>query len=214
MRKVLIFSVVFALALGTSAFGQAVPLAKAGVMTTDHNVGGSGCKSCHAPHNGSVATGLSDQSTGKLLLWDRAISVATYGTYTSPTMNNMAAEIGGSVPAATEPRLYSLLCMSCHDGVTTAGLTMTEAKKVGSGSAAVSSFGLRNDHPVNMSHNETNDAGLVLATTVMGTLKLYSGGANSTTVQCGSCHEPHNDTNPPFLRVSNVSSGLCLTCHK
>jgi len=45
------------------------------------------------------------------------------------------------------------------------------------------------------------------------------------TVECGSCHDPHNMENPTFLRVSNVSatpefpaatgspSGLCLTCH-
>ena len=45
------------------------------------------------------------------------------------------------------------------------------------------------------------------------------------TVECGSCHDPHNVDNPTFLRVSNIDkstefpnatgspSGLCLTCH-
>jgi hypothetical protein len=50
-------------------------------------------------------------------------------------------------------------------------------------------------------------------------------------VECGSCHDPHNVSNPTFLRVSNgipsagtladtfptrtndAASGLCLTCH-
>lgn len=32
-------------------------------------------------------------------------------------------------------------------------------------------------------------------------------------VECGSCHDPHNYTNPTFLRVANNSSNLCLSCH-
>jgi len=32
-------------------------------------------------------------------------------------------------------------------------------------------------------------------------------------VQCGSCHNVHNNTNTPFLRISNVNSALCTTCH-
>ena len=207
MKKVLVFLAILTFALSTAAFGQ---LSKA--ILADHNVGGNGCKSCHAPHNGSVATGLTDQSTGTLLLWERKISTTLYGTYSSPTMNNTAVEIGGSVPSATDPRLYSLLCMSCHDGLPL-GLVSGEAA-VGSGSATASSYGLRNDHPVNMSHNEATDTGLVAAATVGTTLRLYSGGGATNTVQCGSCHEPHNNTNSPFLRVSNASSGLCLTCHK
>ena len=32
-------------------------------------------------------------------------------------------------------------------------------------------------------------------------------------VECASCHDPHTNVNPTFLRVSNAGSGLCLTCH-
>ena len=32
-------------------------------------------------------------------------------------------------------------------------------------------------------------------------------------VECGSCHDPHNYSNPTFLRVANSSSNLCLSCH-
>ena len=31
-------------------------------------------------------------------------------------------------------------------------------------------------------------------------------------IECSSCHDPHSQT-PLFLRVSNESSRLCLTCH-
>ena len=58
------------------------------------------------------------------------------------------------------------------------------------------------------------------------------GGINQPTVECGSCHDPHNVNNQTFLRISNGGpttvpnnatmiyptanggpSGLCLTCH-
>lgn len=58
------------------------------------------------------------------------------------------------------------------------------------------------------------------------------GGVLQPTVECGSCHDPHNVQNPTFLRISNSGkttiannsdniypnanggpSGLCLTCH-
>jgi predicted CXXCH cytochrome family protein len=32
-------------------------------------------------------------------------------------------------------------------------------------------------------------------------------------VECASCHDPHSDVNPTFLRISNNQSGVCLTCH-
>jgi predicted CXXCH cytochrome family protein len=46
-------------------------------------------------------------------------------------------------------------------------------------------------------------------------------GANGTaaaagtypSVECASCHDPHNVTNATFLRVSNAASAVCLACH-
>jgi predicted CXXCH cytochrome family protein len=32
-------------------------------------------------------------------------------------------------------------------------------------------------------------------------------------VECATCHDPHTDANPTFLRVSNVGSAVCLACH-
>ena len=33
------------------------------------------------------------------------------------------------------------------------------------------------------------------------------------TIACTTCHNPHDDTYPPFLVMSNAGSGLCLQCH-
>ena len=35
----------------------------------------------------------------------------------------------------------------------------------------------------------------------------------SSQVTCASCHDPHNNLNGDFLRISNTGSHLCLTCH-
>ena len=43
-------------------------------------------------------------------------------------------------------------------------------------------------------------------------LPLYNGFLGPT-VECASCHDPHKTQYGTFLRKSNASSGLCLTCH-
>lgn len=32
-------------------------------------------------------------------------------------------------------------------------------------------------------------------------------------VECATCHDPHTDSAPTFLRIPNTSSELCLACH-
>jgi predicted CXXCH cytochrome family protein len=32
-------------------------------------------------------------------------------------------------------------------------------------------------------------------------------------VECASCHDPHNNANGTFLRISNANSDVCLACH-
>lgn len=186
---------------------------KSGVINTVHDINKQGCVSCHAPHNGSVATGGTDQSAGTTLLWDRNFpaQTETFGTYDSPTLNSKTAEIGGARPLATDARMYSVLCMSCHDGVTTPGLTISPINAVGNPTAGTS-LGLTNDHPINMAYDQTLDPGLQpVATVTTAGLKLY--GTNNS-VQCASCHDVHNNANTHFMRASNVNSGLCLTCHR
>jgi predicted CXXCH cytochrome family protein len=42
--------------------------------------------------------------------------------------------------------------------------------------------------------------------------RAFTGGTGPS-VECASCHDPHTEANPTFLRVSNVGSGVCLSCH-
>lgn len=192
--------------MATVGFAQT----KSTVIGTVHDINAGGCMSCHAPHNGSVATGGTNQNTGKILLWDRGFTSVTFGTYSSPTMNSTATEVGTTTPAATEPRLYSFLCLSCHDGVTSPTLIgPTDAHAVGN---VANSAGLTNDHPINMAHDPALDTGLkTVAQVTAAALTLY--GTNNT-VQCASCHNVHDNTNGTFLRIANTNSALCTSCHK
>jgi predicted CXXCH cytochrome family protein len=190
-------------------------LPKTGLAGTSHDIAGGGCKGCHAPHNGALANAGTTGSTALILLWSRNFpnGTNTFGVYDSATMGNKAAELGGSsLATSTDVRMYSLLCLSCHDGVTS---TFTPAMKdlnmVGSktGSGTYNSYGLTNDHPVNMAYDPTKDTSLQPVATVTASLPLYG---PTNTMQCGTCHEPHNNLNTNYLRQPNNTTH-CTTCH-
>jgi len=207
--------------LGLCAFTiNGAPLPKTGVAGSTHDISGNGCKSCHAPHNGSVANG-GTQNTGLIQLWSRSFPAAanTFGVYDSATMANKATDLGGSaLTTSSDVRMYSLLCLSCHDGVTStfsainSGAGMKTANMVGSKlsfGGPYESLGLTNDHPVNINHDPSKNASLAAAATVTATLPLYGSG---NSLQCATCHEPHNNTNTNYLRMVNNTT-LCTTCH-
>lgn len=205
--------------LGLASFtilGAPANLPKTGLAGTTHDIGGNGCKSCHAPHNGALANG-GPQSSGLILLWSRSFPASsnTFGVYDSNTMANKAVELGGSaLSTSTDVRMYSLLCLSCHDGVTSSFSPAMQAKRmVGSkaafGAGAYESLGLTNDHPVNINYDPTKNSSLQAVATVGAALPLY-GSTNS--MQCSTCHDPHSNVNTNYLRQAN-NTAHCTTCH-
>lgn len=176
------------------------------------------CVVCHTPHQASAAN-------GQYPLWNhQGTATASFGVYSSPTMNATPAEIGG---AAMGSQSVSLLCMSCHDG-TVSVLAMYNnppggAPTVNPISGRIDASGriistanigtnLTDDHPVNFTYNTalaTADGGLVDP----ATSPTIQGWLVAGTVQCASCHEVHDPQYPPFLRTDNTGSALCLTCH-
>jgi predicted CXXCH cytochrome family protein len=162
------------------------------------------CLPCHTPHNALAVTGAP--------LWNHMMSaVASYTLYTSPTFNG-STTIG-------QPGTQSKLCLSCHDGTvalenfggTTTGTTFI------SGTFNVGSD-LSNDHPIGFTYNAalaTTDPGLWNPTTqpsgLGGTISADMLFTNQ--LECASCHDVHDNTHAPFLRMANTGSALCLTCH-
>ena len=210
-RYVLVVSLaMWVLGLMTPAFGQIVNT-KSTVIGTDHDIAslGGGCKSCHTPHQASAKGGT--------LLWAPAFSTQTFGVYDSPTLDSKATEIGDATYSATNPptgsKLHSILCMSCHDGVTTPSVIgPTDGHAIGN---PTNSAGLTNDHPVNMGYDPGLDTGLTTVAAVTATnVRLWSEDGPPK-VQCSSCHDPHNAPGVDhFLRRDNAGSALCTTCHQ
>ncbi|MBI5659058.1 MAG: cytochrome c3 family protein [Nitrosomonadales bacterium] len=95
---------------------------------------------------------------------------------------------------------------------------------------------LSNDHPVGIPYCGGGQTGLGNSGCADGDFNAVTQGANSTSftvgsdavvknrmrlyntagglsVECGSCHDPHNSEQKTFLRISNSGSAVCLTCH-
>lgn len=93
---------------------------------------------------------------------------------------------------------------------------------------------LRNDHPVGVTFPAVNGPSTDWNTPggVKGSSLYFDTNGDSrmdkaeirtydSKVECASCHDPHgvpsagpgSQFNPTFLRVSNVGSAVCLTCH-
>ena len=73
------------------------------------------------------------------------------------------------------------------------------------GTGSYNSYGLTNDHPVNLAYDPTKDTSLQPITSVTTALPLF-GTTNS--VQCGTCHEPHNNTNTNYCAWQTIR--LCV----
>ena len=160
---------------GVLPHASPVQAQQTGIASTKHNLSTSGpgtvkattqsqiCVFCHTPH----AANTSAPSP----LWNRALSSATYTTYTSNSLD--AETIFG---ALAEPGGSSKLCLSCHDGTMALGtvgvlggqanvsITMsgTDAGRMPAGPrGATSGFtrnlgvDLRNDHPISFTFNDT-----------------------------------------------------------
>lgn len=176
------------------------------IVTTKHNLSASGtgtvkatiesevCVFCHTPHG----------STPRAPLWNRDDSGNTYTLYNSSTLEAVPGQPDGS----------SILCLSCHDGTVALGKISNRSTEI-SMSGSMSSKGnlttdLSDDHPISFTYNSS----LVSADGELKPLPLSTAELDiNSKVQCSSCHEPHNEIYPKFLRASNEFSAICFLCH-
>lgn len=212
---------------------------KGAISTTAHNLAGAGqevCAFCHIPHQLAA-------NSRTLMWNHSAGTSTTYTPYSSATLNSTPTQLDQTSPTQQQGvEFYSLSCMSCHDGLTATNvLYRVPGTAAGGtyGTGAVITGGdslgidLSNDHPVNMAYTDaialadkglwaTPDGGFSIGTgirtvrstdTTWGTTGIQSPVLFSTTVQCATCHNPHNNTNGTFLRIANTNSALCLKCH-
>ncbi len=226
MRRPVRYLIVLSLFLGGLS-------SRAGVVGSKHDLSTAGdpysnqvCVFCHTPHSANASAGP---------LWNRFVDqTKTFQLYGSPTMNTTPGQ-----PANTS----SMLCLGCHDGVIGISLVgaysgsdkhdLVNAPGPGGipdtsswpnceschpemyGKPPVKWLGLdlRDEHPVNVTYpTAAQDPQFNLPpdlTNGWTHIRLYAG-----KIQCASCHNPHDPSNGAFLRMSNIGSQLCVTCHK
>lgn len=195
-------------------FGLPGISAASSIAGTPHDLSGQGaragneiCAYCHTPKSGNQPNAA---------LWAQDTTAAEGFTL----FGIQADDLPASTPFMPPPRGVSMVCLSCHDGVTawdalfanprvsTAGARPAAALMVGS---------LARDHPVSVAYPPDHDPGVRFPVRRRaGGLPLFrdfSNGADSNRVECASCHNPHGGTMRKFLRTSLRGSGLCYNCH-
>jgi len=198
------------------------------VTSSKHNLGSGGtladkstnedevCVFCHTPHAANPSVPL----------WNHTQSAGGWTPYSSTTLQSSPGTPSG----------ISALCLSCHDGSVAVNSLVNPPNDLGGANPAMGSgtelnvsfqiasgrptnFGsdLSNDHPVSFIYDgtlATNDGNLNTPVSTSwvdagNTVPLFGG-----SVECASCHDPHDTTNTPFLVKSNAGSALCKTCHQ
>lgn len=178
------------------------------------------CLSCHDGQT-AIDSVINMPGSGRY----RAQQATTVDTGFLNTWSNPSGVGPGAHANMTE-------CMSCHSataGIVGAGATDFRAFVLGTD--------LRDDHPVgvrypaNGSNPDFKNTNAVVSNIRFfdnngngrpdkNEIRLYDTGDGSE-VECASCHDPHGVPSsgqgssffPSFLRVSNVGSAVCLSCH-
>ncbi len=190
------------------------------------------CEFCHTPHSANTNSAIAGAP-----LWNRAETTQTFTLYGSATMNVAVSQPGGisrlcmschdGVNASTV--VHGNAVSTKHDLVKPPGHPAPDMTSEPNCERCHSNFysgkrrtlvlgtNLRNDHPISLPYPTSAqdvafktpaDAGKGWGGASQNDVKLYNGW-----IECGSCHNVHNPDTAPFLRKSNASSGLCLTCH-
>ena len=212
---------IFLILIAAIALLYSLPARGASIVGSKHDISTSAtnepCAFCHTPHFASA--------TISAPLWNRNVKPVTYQMYTSSTIDT-------AIPSA--PVGVSLACLGCHDGATSGSNEHSLLNGPGSGSVpdTTSSLNcqrchgsfyggtdpnwlgtdLRNDHPISIAYpTAAQDAGFFIPPNLQkgwADIPLYSG-----KVECPSCHNVHDPSKIPFLRIANTGSALCYKCH-
>lgn len=185
------------------------------VANTRHNLSISGpgtvksttvthvCVFCHTPH-----AAMADAP-----LWNHDLpSGQTYTVYGSTTLD----------AAPDQPTGKSILCLACHDGTVALGalanpptgetLDPILLNPINPSERGYLGTDLSDDHPISFIYDSNlmiNDGELFDPTLI----SLPLDGAGSDRVECTTCHDPHEATNQPFLRITSSNGDICTECH-
>ena len=108
----------------------------------------------------------------------------------------------GDILVESTDGLVSTLCLSCHSPGGWVGMTKE-----------LSSSEIADPGVTGSSHawGVPADNAALGASVPTGTLLDHL--ASDGSVTCATCHDPHENTTSPFLRLDNAADALCLECH-
>ena len=169
------------------------------------------CVFCHTPHSSNTIAQL----------WNKTQTEQTdYILYSSERL--------AGYPTPSQPKDRSKLCMSCHDGTIAigsvynlpgssvgGGITMSDGVTTMPTSASgYIGVDLSDDHPVGYNYDTNYDSELVVRSwpwKAQGIKVRLDPDASSGTIECHTCHNPHDNFYSPFL--NEPESILCTICH-
>jgi predicted CXXCH cytochrome family protein len=242
MRKALFGAAVIVLAgagaasaQSTVAFGPHDFSAGSAIRNTDANINGQTCVFCHTPHQGSVSVPLWNRNTSTSTYQLYASSTMDAA---APTSAQIQSAVSGACMSCHDGSIAIDVLVNLNAIAHTASVAFTRqatAKATygssGTGTNNILAGGspflgadLRNDHPITIVYETARAAtpAEFVTPTITGTkitvgttepLPLYGSSTATATVECASCHNPHNNSRGMFLRKSNAGSAMCLTCH-
>ena len=110
----------------------------------------------------------------------------------------------GDILVNATDTLIATLCLSCHSPGGWVPMTseFSSSQKADPGTTGTSHAW---DVPA---RNSARGAEPPQQTTLLPHLTADS------TITCATCHDPHSNTTPPFLRLDNSADALCLDCHR
>jgi predicted CXXCH cytochrome family protein len=166
-----------------------------------HNLNGQNCATCHVLLGASPSPPAHSSACDTTALWDCELLSRIFQSYDAALAGGKGA--GGD---DTQVRMSSMLCASCHDGVSTADMNR------GSKADFLSNVGgsLQNEHPIDVPLDPTKNPNLAAVPVVLRQVKLFG---RSHRVQCTTCHEVHDNKDADLLRTPNKNSSLCVICH-
>jgi predicted CXXCH cytochrome family protein len=205
------------------------------LRTTNASINGQTCVFCHTPHGGSVSIPLWNRNAPS----GAAYQLYTSSTMSA---NTTAAQVASGVTGACMSCHDGTIAVDVLAGLnglpfgpavtftrqSTAKSTYSNAaagaSNVMSGGLPFLGTDLRNDHPVAIVYETARAAaassyvtqaisGTKITVGVSAPLPLYGTSTANATVECASCHNPHNNSLGNFLRKANTGSAMCLTCH-
>jgi predicted CXXCH cytochrome family protein len=219
----------------TIAFGPHDFSAGSAVRNTDASISGQTCVFCHTPHEGSVTVPLWNRNTSTSTYQVYASSTMDAAAPTSAAIQSgvsgacmschdgsIAIDVMTNLSGVPHAASTSFTRQATAKG--TYGASGTGASNVLNGGAPFLGTDLRNDHPITLVYETARAAtpnefvtqaiaGNKISVGATDPLPLFGTATATATVECASCHNPHNNARGNFLRKSNAASAMCLTCH-